>query len=134
MITSVAENGYIRHRFTGVVDADQVRDWYATLDLTNEATSGGIYAFIDYSQLKSITKKAMDLIVDVQRDARDAGLVRVAVVVNSGMLQLQTERLARSSAIYNVERYISSDRTPNWEDVAKAWLIHGIEPSAYRGE
>ena len=134
MIRTVEEEGYIRHCFTGNVDAAQVREWHAALDMSVETTNGEIYAFIDYSQVKSVSKEAMDLIVDIQKEAKNAGLVRAAVVVNSGFLQLQTERLARSSAIHSVERYISCDRTSNWEDVAKAWLLHGIEPAAYRSE
>ena len=134
MIRTTQKEGYIRHYFIGDVDAAQVREWHATLDMSVGTTNGGLYVFIDYSKVKSVSKEAMDLIIEIQKEAKNAGLVRVAVVVNSGFLQLQTERLARTSAIHSVERYISSDRTPNWEDVAKAWIRHGIEPAAYRAE
>ena len=80
MIRTTQEEGYIRHYFIGDVDAAQVREWHATLDMSVETTNGELYVFIDYSKVKSVSKEAMDLIIEIQKEAKNAGLVRVAVV------------------------------------------------------
>ena len=121
----------MRHVFIGDIDAQQLIDWRSNLDMSPIGDSDGLYVFIDYTQTKRITPDALDIIIDIQKEAKKAGLKRAAVVVNSGVMQMQTERMARSSAIHSHERYISCDRTPHWEEAALAWLSDGIEPSAY---
>jgi hypothetical protein len=42
---------------------------------------------------------------------------------------MQFERMAKTTGIFEKERYISAETNPNWEKVAEAWILHGTEPA-----
>jgi hypothetical protein len=64
-----------------------------------------------------------------QRAANKSGLVRSVIIVKSAILQMQFERIAKGTGIYEKERYISAETNPNWERAAEAWLLSGVEPT-----
>jgi hypothetical protein len=53
---------------------------------------------------------------------------RSCVILESQVVAMQFKRIAKSSGIYNHERYLAADTTPDWEKKALGWIVNGIDP------
>ncbi len=69
------------------------------------------------------------LIQECEQISRDAGLQRRAVVFRSPVVRNQATQLSFQSKTDSIERRINADMTDDWEKLALAWVVDGVEPS-----
>jgi hypothetical protein len=118
-----------------VTIADRVRHAEATQHLaeSREALRHCRKPFgvlVDIRFLHPLADDVQEVIDETQRLFRSSGLARSAVVLASAIMTMQFIRLAKDSGVYAHERYIDASRHGDWERVALAWIIDGVDPDA----
>jgi hypothetical protein len=83
---------------------------------------------VDIRTLKPMADDVQKIVDETQRLYRAEGLRRSAVVLASAIMTLQFMRIARDTGVYTYERYIDASKDANWEPVALAWIINGVDP------
>ena len=82
---------------------------------------------VDMRKLLPLDDDAQLLMTQGQKEFKSRGMSRVAVVLVDAITILQFRRLGRSSGVAPLERFINAQSTPNWQAVAKQWVVDGIE-------
>jgi len=83
---------------------------------------------VDLRGLKLLSNESKALMQDGQKRYQAAGMVRSAVIMDSMLLTLQFKSIAKETGIYAFERYLSAIKTPDWEQLALAWIVEGVDP------
>lgn len=86
--------------------------------------------FVDMRTLEPLTPRGQKEFEEGQRQARESGMTRSAVILANSTLTYQFKRIALQSGIYDWERYIDESTEPEWEKVGLDWVINGIDPDA----
>lgn len=83
----------------------------------------------DTREVIPLAPAVKNLFLEAELIAKEAGLDRSAVVIQSPVVKSQAEQLSFLSQINSTQRIINAFTTVNWEEVALAWVVDGIEPS-----
>jgi hypothetical protein len=83
---------------------------------------------VDIRTLQPLADDVQAIIDETQRLYQRGGLERSAVVLDSAIMTMQFQRIAKDTGVYTHERYVDASKTPTWEQVALAWIRHGIDP------
>ncbi len=94
--------------------------------LTGSAKEFGV--FVDMRTLKPVSPEAQEIMQTGQKMYKDNGMNRSVVVVNSAILKMQFQRIAKETGIYQWERYIDASSVENFEKVGLDWLVNSIDP------
>lgn len=68
------------------------------------------------------------LIRECEQMSKEAGLQRRAVIFQSPVVAGQATQLSFQSKTDDIERRIDASLTDNWEELALAWIVDGVEP------
>ncbi len=110
-----------------------------TLRLKTElaAVIGGLRppfgVIVDIRALMPIMPEAKVYLQECEQLAKDAGLQRRAVILQSPVVKAQVKQLSLLSKTDNIERRINASLTDDWEELALAWVVEGVEPSPALG-
>lgn len=129
MYEIIAKERYIVLRFSGFVGEQEMRAWLSETQSAMATSEPAPFVMVDLRQMSVLPKAAMPLMEQAQRAANKSGLVRSVIIVKSAIIQMQFERMAKTTGIHEKERYISAETNPNWEKEAEAWLLAGVEPT-----
>jgi hypothetical protein len=129
MYEIIPNERYIVLRFSGFVGEQEMREWLSETQSAMATSEPAPFVMVDLRQMSVLPKAAVPLMEQAQRGANESGLVRSVIIVKSAIIQMQFERMAKTTGIYEKERYISAETNPNWERAAEAWLLSGIEPN-----
>jgi hypothetical protein len=113
----------------GLVKMDEMQKFVTELQLaTLSVSSGGeIKIKADVRTMRPASPEVADLIRGVQEFGIKQGVKRVAEIVESDVVALQLNRVARESGTDKILRRF-------WEEEsARDWLIHGDSSDAARG-
>lgn len=83
---------------------------------------------VDLRGFKPMEPEAQVYVDKAMKEFKAAGGQRSAVILDSAVAAMQIRRLAIQSGMYEWERYISVESHPDWERVAKAWIVEGRDP------
>jgi len=121
------EWGY-RLTFSDFIQAEEMQRWAdeSKQRLTSAPDNFGV--FVDMIHLKPLPQDAQEILTEGQKLYKEKGMVRSVVIVNSTILKMQFQRLAKDSGIYEWERYIDASSVPNWEEAGIAWIKDGVDP------
>ncbi len=114
--------------FAGMIDAAEMRDWVSDSRIALAEAPERFGVIVDMRSLRPLPEEAQEVMVDGQGMYKQRGMERSAVAVDNAITAMQFKRLAKRSGIYRWERYISVADTPNWSDVAQAWVTQGKDP------
>lgn|SRR5512139_2870179 len=123
-----AESYGLRLTFSGMVSAEEIRQWLARSYQIVPRLGVGFHVFVDMRRLKLLSPAARALVVDGQRYYRKWGMSRSVVIVDSHDLEVEFRRIALETGIYEWERYINAREVENWETAGLAWLERGVDP------
>jgi anti-anti-sigma regulatory factor len=121
-------SGYIL-TFSGVIDADEMQQWYNDSRrnlMTESSSSFGV--IIDMRDLQPLSSEAKGNMISGQKLYKAKGMKKSAVILNSPEVCQQFKNLALQSGIYATERYIDASQTENATGVAINWVKDGIDP------
>ena len=115
--------------FAGFISKDEMSRWVQESKAAVRGKSGAFGVFVDMRDLKPLAPDVQEVMVEGQMAYKQAGMNRSVVVVDSTITAMQFKRLARSSGIYEWERYVSSTEA-GWEDAAMSWITDALDPDA----
>jgi hypothetical protein len=115
--------------FTGFVDAEEMSRWAREVQEISRPMKKGFCVLLDLRGMAPLAPDAWEVMQKSHRRAMKAGMARSALVLDDPITTMQMKRLARQTAIDQLERYIDSRSNPKWEEVVMDWLIRGIEPN-----
>ncbi|WP_224362871.1 STAS/SEC14 domain-containing protein [Hyalangium versicolor] len=113
-------NAIVDFILDGYIRVDEMQKFVAELKLATASLSGrDIKIKADVRTFKPASPEAAEMIRQVQEFGLRSGVKRVAELVESQIVALQLNRVARESGTDKVLRRF-------WEDsAARQWLIHG---------
>ncbi len=114
--------------FDGIAHKADLDCWFKESEEALATSSGAFGVIADLRTLKLLTPDAQAVIVQGQGLYKKKGMQRSAVILSSSTLTLQFKRLARTSGIYEYERYLDASNDASWERHANDWVKSGIDP------
>lgn len=89
---------------------------------------GGL--LIDLRRSRTLHPDAQEALELVILHCRQAGMERIACVLDSAIALLQTRCVVRDAGQEAAVRLLDASGEPEWEKAALGWLERGIEPGA----
>jgi hypothetical protein len=114
--------------FGGIMTVDEMKQWVEDSKKTLEGAKGKFGVFVDMRTLGVLDPKAKAAMEDGQKLYKMKGMERSVVILASATLTFQFKNIAKSSGIYQWERYLDAKTTPNFEKVGEDWLTKAIDP------
>ncbi len=115
--------------FEGFIKAMEMKAWLAEAEQILSTTANKKFAvLIDMRKLMPLPSDSQVYIQKGQALFRARGMVRSVVILENPIIQMQFKRIAKETGIYDWERYIFTNQLDNWQEVAKNWLLKGIDP------
>lgn len=118
----------IKFVLDGYIEQEEMEGWLAEFKAMADAQTGSFHVFVDMRTLKPLPPAAQESVHNGQKYARENGMVRSVVILQNVVTAMQFKRIAKETGIYVYERYIDAESHPNWEKVALAWLVDGVDP------
>ena len=110
----------IEFKLQGIVRNEEIDDFIAELqEVTTQFAGGEIKIKADLRLFSPSSQEVADKIKAVQRFGLENGVKRVAELVESDMVALQLNRVARESGTDKILRRFAN------EAPALVWLVHG---------
>jgi len=116
--------------FADVVGKPELEKWLAESQQKLKSVPKSFGVLIDMRRLKPLDPDAKQLMEKGQALYKSSGMQRSCVIVESAMLAVQFEQIAKQSGIYAFERYLASANHPDWEQRAVNWIKNGVDPGA----
>jgi hypothetical protein len=112
------------------VSLDEMKQWKEESKKALVGARGSFGVLIDMRTLRpgGIQAEAQAVLVEGQGLYKKAGMERSCVILQSALIAMQFQRLAKESGIYAFERYIYASTHPDWRTKAIAWLENKIDP------
>lgn len=119
--------GY-RLTFDGFIKEDEMKQWVEESRQVLQTAPKEFGVFVDMRTLKPLPPESQKYMEEGQKSYKTKGMIRSVVILASAVTKLQFKRIAKETGIYEWERYLDVDTTPNWEQVGLDWIQHGIDP------
>jgi hypothetical protein len=130
LMYSIEKKDYgIKLVFDGFIRADEMQKWVE--ESKSKLLSFGLKAFgvfVDMRTLKPLPQDAQVVMTTGQKLYKEAGMTRSVVILNDPIVTMQFRRLAKTSGIYEWERYIDASTVTDWEAKGEAWLKDSADP------
>ncbi|MCD6380209.1 hypothetical protein J7M07_07180, partial [bacterium] len=125
----IEKNNYgYRLCFSGFIEKDEMSEWKKESEEILANQTGKFSVFVDMRELTSLPADSRIEMEEGQKLFKEKGMERSVVILGSAITTSQFKRIAKSSGIYECERYINSESDENWEKMGKDWIIVGIDP------
>jgi hypothetical protein len=128
VVTSVTDYGYTS-KFTGLLSLDEANAWSDDVKRAVEG-QGSFGQLIDLRGQRAQTEQVNGIIQESMAYVIKCGMQRSAVVMSSAVMKMQIQRLAKEAGMYAYERYFDESTQPEWESLALAWIVDGVDPDA----
>lgn len=126
---SIEEKNYgYKLEFGDFIKEDEMQKWVAESKQKLEKASGKFGVLIDMRTLKPLSSEAQVQMEKGQKEYKQKGMERSAVILNSAVVTMQFKRIGKQTGIYQWERYIDASETSNWENIAIDWISKGVDP------
>lgn len=112
----------------GFIKEEEMQNWYEEAKDVLKTKPHKFGVFVDLRNLLPLPRYSQVYLEEGQKLFKKSGMERSAVILKSATLTLQFKHLAKDSGIYVWERYVDASKNDNWEEVAKDWIINGIDP------
>ena len=119
-----------RLTFGHVVGKPELEQWLAESQQKLKTAVKPFGVLIDMRTLRPLAADAKQVMERGQMLYKSSGMERSCVVVESAMLAVQFEQIAKQSGIYSFERYVASANLPDWEQRAIKWIKTAADPAA----
>lgn len=114
--------------FSDSIHADEMEKWLHDAQTTLLSLKKPFGVVVDMRTLKPLKSDAQVHMETGQKLFREKGMERSVVILNDLITTMQFQRLARQTGIYQWERYLNTQTTPDWETQALKWVKDGIDP------
>jgi hypothetical protein len=115
--------------FSGHIDLGEMRRWVNDSQTALIGAPASFGLLIDMRTLLPLSPEVQRILSFGQHLYQRHGQRRSVVVVERAATRELYERLARESGVYQWERYISAETTPDWEMRGWSWIDFGLDPA-----
>lgn len=115
--------------FADVVAKPELEKWLAESQQKLKAISKPFGVLIDMRKLKPLAADAKQVMEMGQALYKKSGMQRSCVIVESAIVAVQFEQIAKQTGIYAFERYLASINHPDWEQKAVNWIKNAVDPA-----
>src|SRR5512139_3896429 len=122
----------VRLTMAGSMSVEEARGWLEESYTVVPRLGGEFSVFVELLCLETTSAEVRAVMMEGQRYYRRWGMRRSVVIVSSEKQAMEFRRIALESGIYEWERYVSAEATPDWEEVGLAWIEHGTDPDRTR--
>ena len=112
----------------GIVSVDEMKQW---VEESRKALAGATKefgVFVDMRTLKPVGTEAQSAMQEGQKLYKEKGMQRSVVILNSSIMKMQFQRIAKETGIYEWERYVDASSVEDFEKVGLNWLRDAIDP------
>lgn len=120
----------MKFTFSGFISEQEMREWARKVGEIARNLPKNYRLLVDMRGMQPLPREAWHVMEKAQQKGMQAGMSRVAVVVDDPITSMQFKRFARQTGMAEIEREIDATVVIDWERVAMDWLIKGIEPRA----
>ncbi len=117
----------LKFTFGGFMSKEEMEKWAQEAAAACKKAGPKFGVLVDMRELKPLPADAQAVMTAAQGSVKAAGMERSCVILNSKILTMQFERLAKESGIYAFERYIDATATPDFEPIAVDWIANGVD-------
>lgn len=114
--------------FKGFVDMDELEAWYRESGELLSTKSKPFGVIVDMRDIAPISIQARELFIKGQKMYHEMGMQRSAVILTKSLTLMQFRQLAKTSGIYQWERYFDADTDKDWLKNALLWIKSGVSP------
>ncbi len=114
--------------FADFINEDEMAAWLEESKSILQTSNNSFGVFVDMRALKPLSPDSQEYMQEGQKLFKQKGMVRSVVIMANPIIKMQFTRIAKETGIYEWERYIDVESTPNWEKVAIDWIENGIDP------
>lgn len=129
---SIEVAGYgLKLRTEGALEGEDAKAWAALYQQKlQEVVSRGrpFGQYVDMRGGKLLSPETQALVGREMARFKELGGQRSAGVLDNAIGAMQIKRLARESGIHTWQKYVDAETTPDFERVALAWVVDGIDP------
>jgi hypothetical protein len=115
--------------FSGFIQSSEMQAWVKDVKtVLGGHNSSEFGVFVDMRELKPLPEDSKKIMVEGQSLFKQKGMARSVVILNTPIVAMQFQRLARESGIYQWERYLDSQSVKNYQKVGEDWIVRNIDP------
>lgn len=118
----------VKLTFEGFIKRDEMAKWVKESKQILKTLPSKFGVLVDRRNLKHLPQDAQIEMAKGQKLYKERGTQRSAVVVAYTLIYLQFKRITKETGIYKGEPYIDASKVPNWEDIAKKWIVKAEVP------
>lgn len=118
----------LRLTLSGVMSSDEIHRWGRDVVEVLHELERPFGVFVDMRQLVPPAPEDQGALKHAQIRARQLGMRRSVVIVDSAETAAEFARIAKQTGIYAYERYIHAVNDPRWEQRGLDWVTDGIDP------
>lgn len=128
-VQMVVDKDIIKLTFDGFVSVPEMQAWIEDSKKVISKLPKGFGVLAKMQDMKPLSIASGDLLAQGQKMYAQSGMGRSCVVFRWAIQSLQAAQTAATSGIMNTERYLSTERYPDWELTALNWIAAGVEPT-----
>lgn len=110
----------------GIVDKAEVNRYIAESKALVVAIEKPFSCIIDVRNLVPPVADVLRRFQQTERFLKNNGLERIAMVVLSPVIKSQASRIGMKSRLHEATLYIDANLHPDWEKIARVWVVDGI--------
>lgn len=114
----------------GFVRLDDIEKWHEESKmLLNQADAPKEFGvFVDMRTLKPLSAECSARMEEVQKLYKMKGMSRSVLILANPIITMQFKRIAKSTNIYQWERYIDASVVKDWENAGIRWIEAEVDP------
>ncbi|RJE70600.1 MULTISPECIES: hypothetical protein [Reichenbachiella] len=116
--------------FSGFIKKEEMEEWYKESLALLEKAPAHFGVFADLRDMKPLPAESQSVMEEGQKNYKQKGMVRSVVVLSSSIPTMQFKRIAKTTGIYQWERYIDASNNKDWEATGINWIKDEIDPDA----
>jgi len=110
--------------------ADEMKTYLQEKDRMLAQFDGPFSIIVDLRSAIPPDKRDEQLLEENHAHLREHGLQRMAIVVDSPVVQMQAKQILSNAGIRDRTRIINAAKFPDWEERALNWVLYAIEPES----
>ena len=126
---TLEQTGYgVKIVFQGFIEKKELKRCHREVGELVQKFKNGFGLLHDMRGMKTLPADAREIQKRSMENAKKAGLLRAAQIVDSAVSAMQFKRLSKESDISDTTRQIDASSVSGCEQVAVDWIVKGIDP------
>lgn len=117
----------IKLTFSGLIRAGEMKSWQVEMIKLLKRLPETFGMLIDMREMQALPQESQGIMVSTQKIFKPR-VERSATIVSKVITNIQFKRIGNQSKVNETKIFINALDEPNWEEVAKLWIVHAVAP------